>query len=81
MCSRQNSAQCDTAQSHVFCEYLRENEFFCETILDCLSGTQMGWINEKRNIKKPRDTASLRGARLVSICGIFYFLIIYNTFI
>ena len=42
-----DSAQRDTARSHVFREYLRENEFFSETILECLSGTQMGWINEK----------------------------------
>ena len=53
------TAQYHTARSHVFCEYLCENEFFSETILDCLSGTQMGWINEK-NAKKSRDTASLK---------------------
>ena len=55
-----DSAQYHTARSHVFREYLRENEFFSETILDCLSGTQMGWINEKKNAKKSRDTASLK---------------------
>ena len=53
-----DSAQCDTARSHVFREYLRENEFFSETILDCLSGTQMGSIHEKINHKKSHDTAS-----------------------
>ena len=37
-------SHCDCA-GHVFREYLRENEFFRDTILDCLSGTQMGWIN------------------------------------
>ena len=58
-CAESDSAQYHTAQSHVFREYLRENEFFSETILDCLSGTQMGWINEKKNAKKSRDTASL----------------------
>ena len=33
---------------HVFRENLCENEFFSETILDGLSRTQMGWINEKK---------------------------------
>ena len=43
-----------------FCEYLRENEFFRETILDCLSGTQLGWINkERKKCQKSRDTVSL----------------------
>ena len=59
-CVESDSAQYHTARSHVFREYLRENEFFSETILDCLSGTQMGWINEKKNAKKSRDTASLK---------------------
>ena len=27
-------------------EYPRENEFLRETILTCLSGAQMGWMNE-----------------------------------
>ena len=53
-----NSTQYYTAQSHVFLEYICENKFFCEIILDCLSGTLTGWINEK-NAKKSRDTASL----------------------
>ena len=44
---------CDTARS------LRKNEFFIKTILDSLSGTQMGSIPEKLNCKKSRDTASL----------------------
>ena len=60
-CAESDSAQYHTARSHVFREYLRENEFFSETILDCLSGTQMGWINEEeKNAKKSRDTASLK---------------------
>ena len=59
-CDESNSAQYHTARSHIFCEYLRENEFFSETILGCLSGTQMGWIHKEKNCKKSRDTASLR---------------------
>ena len=59
-----DSAQYHTARSHVFCEYLRENEFFSETILDCLSGTQMSSIHEKKNCKKFHDTASLKGDRV-----------------
>ena len=39
--------------------YIRENEFLRETILICLSGAQMGWINEIKNAKKFRDTATL----------------------
>ena len=50
--SRQKLAQCYIAQSLVFREYLRENEFFTETILDCLSGTQMGSIHEIKICKK-----------------------------
>ena len=30
-----------------FCEYLCKNEPFSDSILDCLSGTQMGLIHEK----------------------------------
>ena len=41
-------------------EYLRENEFLRKTILACLSGDQMGSINEKNRGKKSRDTAPLR---------------------
>ena len=33
---------------HSQLEYLRENEYFSETILDSLSGTQMGSIHEKK---------------------------------
>ena len=50
-----DSQQYHTALSHVFCKYLRENEFISETILDCLSGTQMGCINETK-CQKSRDT-------------------------
>ena len=50
-CAESNSAQYHTGQSHVFREYLQENGFFSKTILDCLSGTQIGWINEKK-VKK-----------------------------
>ena len=46
-CAQSNSAQYHTARSHVFCQHLRENEFFSETILYCLSATQMGSIHEK----------------------------------
>ena len=37
---------------------LRENEFWRETILTCLSGAQMGWINKIKNCKKSRNTAT-----------------------
>ena len=50
-CSRQNSAQCYTARSHVYREYLREKEFFSKTILDCLSGTQMSSIYAKIEVE------------------------------
>ena len=39
-------------------EYLRENEFLRETILNCLPGAQMGWINEIKKAEKSRDTAT-----------------------
>ena len=34
-----------SARSHLFREYLRENDFLRETILTCLSGAQMGWMD------------------------------------
>ena len=40
-------------------EYLHENEFLRKTILACLSGAQMGLINEKNRVRKSRDTAPL----------------------
>ena len=40
------------ALSQIFSEYLHESEFFRETILDCLSGTQMGSIHEEKKIAK-----------------------------
>ena len=46
-----DSVQYHTAQSHVFCEYLRENEFFSETILDHSPGSQMGLIHGKKLLK------------------------------
>ena len=44
-----DSAQCycKSARSHLFREYLRENDFFNKTILACLSGDQVGLIQEK----------------------------------
>ena len=50
-CAVSESEQYHNAPSHVFCEYLSENKFFSETILDCLSGTQMGLIHEKKIAK------------------------------
>ena len=49
-------------------EYLRENEFLRKTILACLSGTQMGSINEKNRGRKSRDTAPLN----MAICKYFW---------
>ena len=43
-------------------QYLRENEFLRKTILACLSGAQMGLINEKSRVRKSRDTAPLTPA-------------------
>ena len=42
-------------------EYLREHEFLRETILTCLSGAQMCWINEI----KSRDTATFDHVRIL----------------
>ena len=43
-----------TARSHIFFPtYLRENVFLSKTIVDCLSGTQMGSIYEKKIAKNP----------------------------
>ena len=44
-------------------EYLCKNEFLRKTILACLSGAQMGLINEKNGVRKSRDTAPLRAYR------------------
>ena len=41
-------------------EYLRENEFLRKTIVACLSGAQMGLINEKNRVRKSCDTAPLK---------------------
>ena len=37
--------QANTARSHLFREYIHENETFRKTILDCVSGAQVGWIH------------------------------------
>ena len=60
-CAESDSAQCDTARSltrhsntarsRIFRDFLCENKFFSETILDCLSGSQMGPIHEKKIAK------------------------------
>ena len=60
-CAESDSAQCDTARSltrhsntarsRIFHDFLCENKFFSETILDCLSGSQMGPIHEKKIAK------------------------------
>ena len=59
-CAESDSAQANTARSHLFCEYLRENEFLSKTILACFLGAQMASIHEIKNDKKSRDTAPLR---------------------
>ena len=48
-------------------EHLRENEFLRETILNCLLGAQMGWINEIKNAKKSRDTANLSERKVTDL--------------
>ena len=53
---RFDSAQCLPVWSHLFCEYLRVNEFLRENILSCLSGDQMGSINPK---KWPKNLVTL----------------------
>ena len=45
-----------TPRSHLFREYLHENELLRETISPFLSGAQMGWINEIKNAQTSRDT-------------------------
>ena len=68
-----DSAQYNTARGHVFCEYLRENEFFSETILSCFSATQMGSINEIKNDKKTHDTATLNDVLvMITIFQVFF---------
>ena len=50
-------------KAHIFYyfkfRYLCKNEFLRKTILACLSGDQMGSINEKNRGQKSRDTAPL----------------------
>ena len=53
-------------------EYLRKNEFLRKTILACLSGDQMGSINEKNRGQKSRDTAPLKGQCHKQCCGSKY---------
>ena len=48
-----DSAKANTARSHLFRKYLRENESFSKTILSCLSGAQMGYLVSLR--KKCQD--------------------------
>ena len=55
-----DSAQANTARSHLFREYLRENEFLSKTILACFLGAQMASIHEIKKDKKSRDTAPLK---------------------
>ena len=40
-------------------EYLRKNEFFSKTILNCLSGAQVGWIHRIKKRQQSGDTATL----------------------
>ena len=54
-----NFVQYNTARSHVFREHLCENEFFSETVLDCLSGTQVGSIHEETKNTKNLKTLPL----------------------
>ena len=50
-CDESDSAQYYTARSYIFSEYLHENEFFSESILDCLSGTQMGSLHGEKKMQ------------------------------
>ena len=47
-----DSAQANTAESHIFCEYLCENEVLSKTILAYLSGAQIASIYEIKKGKK-----------------------------
>ena len=49
-CTESDSAQVNTARSWIFREYLHENKLLSKTILACLSGVQLGSINEKKYI-------------------------------
>ena len=46
-------------ESHLFREYIGENEFLSKTILTCLSGAQKCSIHEMKKWQKNRDTATL----------------------
>ena len=43
-------------------EFLLENEFLRKTVLACLFGAQIGWINELQICQKSRDIATLKCA-------------------
>ena len=43
-------------------EFLLENEFLRKTVLACLFGAQMGWINELQKCQKSRYIATLKCA-------------------
>ena len=58
-CAESDSAQANTAQSRIFREYLRENEFLSKTILACLSGAQMASIHEIKKMAKNLVTLPL----------------------
>ena len=45
-----------TTLTHIFREYLRENEKVSETVFACSYGAQVESLKKEKNSQKPRDT-------------------------
>ena len=53
-----DSAKANTARSHLFRKYLRENESFSKTMLSVYKGAQVAWVHVIKNANKSRDIAT-----------------------
>ena len=60
-----------TTLTHIFREYLRENEKVSETVFACSYGAQVESLKKEKNSQKPRDTVPFNKI-LLTVCIIIF---------
>ena len=61
-----------TTLTHIFREYLRENEKVSETVFACSYGAQVESLKKEKNSQKPRDTVPFNKILLTVLYNYIY---------
>ena len=62
-----------TTLTHIFREYLRENEKVSETVCACSYGAQVESLKKEKNSQKPRDTVPFNKILLTVLYNYIYY--------